>query len=254
MEAAPAEDERVVAGGGMASEKLIERWLQCMPLEREVEKQECLDAQQSLPPRELERRGLGLNRLYIASCETALFGRALLTLQLSGARPLPQTRLSPGTMVALRSAGAATSGKDLLVATVTRVTSTAVSVSLDEMPDEEELPEPITLHLLYNDVTYRRCEQAIGVLRGGRFPPKAAQLCAVLLGDAELPARPPPPRLTEHQVLNPGLNAGQLEAVASGLAAAPVCLIHGPPGAPLPRAVRAAPSTKTCTLLPQRQP
>ena len=88
--------------GLSASEKLVERWLQCMPLEREVEKQECLDAAQSLPPRELERRGLGLHKLYIASSETALFGRALLTLQLSGARPLPPTRLSSGTMVALR--------------------------------------------------------------------------------------------------------------------------------------------------------
>jgi len=147
--------------GLSASEKLVERWLQCMPLEREVEKQECLEAAQSLPPRELERRGLGLHKLYIASSETALFGRVLLTLQLSGARPLPPTRLSSGTMVALRSAGAAAaSGKTHVVATVSRVTNTAVSVALEEAPDEEDLPEPLTLHLLYNDVTYRRCEQA----------------------------------------------------------------------------------------------
>ena len=147
--------------GLSASEKLVERWLRCMPLEREVEKQECLDAAQSLPPRELERRGLGLHKLYIASSETALFGRVLLTLQLSGARPLPPTRLSSGTMVALRSAGAAAaSGKAHVVATVSRVTNTAVSVALEEAPDDEDLPEPITLHLLYNDVTYRRCEQA----------------------------------------------------------------------------------------------
>ena len=145
--------------GLSASEKLVERWLQCMPLEREVEKQECLEAAQSLPPRELERRGLGLHKLYIASSETALFGRVLLTLQLSGARPLPPTRLSSGTMVALRSAGAA-SGKTHVVATVSRVTNTAVSVALEEAPDEEDLPEPLTLHVLYNDVTYRRCEQA----------------------------------------------------------------------------------------------
>ena len=146
--------------GLSASEKLVERWLRCMPLEREVEKQECLDTAQSLPPRELERRGLGLHKLYIASSETALFGRVLLTLQLSGARPLPPTRLSSGTMVALRSAGAAASGKAHVVATVSRVTNTAVSVALEEAPDDEDLPEPLTLHLLYNDVTYRRCEQA----------------------------------------------------------------------------------------------
>jgi hypothetical protein len=146
---APAADAETVHGpsppddGLSASEKLVERWLRCLPLEREVEKQECLDAAQSLSPRELERRGLGLHKLYIASSETALFGRVLLTLQLSGARPLPPTRLSSGTMVALRSAGAAASGKaHHLVATVSRVTSTAVSVALEETPDEEELPEP----------------------------------------------------------------------------------------------------------------
>ena len=215
--------------GLSASEKLVERWLQCMPLEREVEKQECLDAAQSLPPRELERRGLGLHKLYIASSETALFGRVLLTLQLSGARPLPPTRLSSGTMVALRSAGAA-SGKTHVVATVSRVTNTAVSVALEETPDEEDLPEPLTLHLLYNDVTYRRCEQAVGLLRAGRVPAKAALLCGVLLGEAPLTPPLPPAPLEAHQVLNRGLNAGQLEAVAAGLAAAPVCLIHGPPG------------------------
>jgi len=110
---APAADAETVHvpsppdDGLSASEKLVERWLRCLPLEREVEKQECLDAAQSLSPRELERRGLGLHKLYIASSETALFGRVLLTLQLSGARPLPPTRLSSGMMVALRSAGAA---------------------------------------------------------------------------------------------------------------------------------------------------
>jgi hypothetical protein len=50
-----------------------------------------------------------------------------------------------------------------------------VSVSLEEMPDEEELPEPMTLQLLYNDVTYRRCEQAISVLRADLVPTRSAE-------------------------------------------------------------------------------
>ena len=62
------------------------------------------------------------------------------------------------------------------------------------------------------------------------MPAKAALLCGVLLGEAPLTPPLPPAPLEAHQVLNRGLNAGQLEAVAAGLAAAPVCLIHGPPG------------------------
>ena len=50
-----------------------------------------------------------------------------------------------------------------------------MSVSLEEMPDEEELPEPMTLQLLYNDVTYRRCEQAISVLRADLEPTRSAK-------------------------------------------------------------------------------
>eukprot|EP00966_Prymnesium_polylepis_P080213 1858649-Prymnesium_polylepis.1 len=56
-------------------------------------------------------------------------------------------------------------------------------------------------------------------------------LCRVLLGESGPP--PPPQRIEsipEHKLHNARLNEGQREAVAFGLGASPVALIHGPPG------------------------
>ena len=81
--------------------------------------------------------------------ETALFGRALLTLQLSGGRAIPPTRLSPGTTVALRPSDS--KPNDALPGTLTRVSETSVNVSIDELPDEP-LKEPLMLLMLHNEV------------------------------------------------------------------------------------------------------
>jgi hypothetical protein len=45
---------------------------------------------------------------------------------------------------------------------------------LVELPEEEQLAEPLTLSLLYNDVTYRRLDAALSALRTGKMPPASA--------------------------------------------------------------------------------
>ena len=70
----------------------LDGWLECLALEREAEREECNAIADTLPQRELERRGIAIHRLKIESSETVLFGRAQLTMQLSGARPLPPTK------------------------------------------------------------------------------------------------------------------------------------------------------------------
>ena len=66
----------------------------------------------------------------LVHCHHEAFGLPLFEPALSHLLCTPQ--FAP----ALRAAGA-TAGKDLLVGTVTRVTQTPVSVSLEELPDEE---------------------------------------------------------------------------------------------------------------------
>ena len=217
----------------MASAALLESTLACLALEREAERAECLELQDNLPPRELERRGLGLHRLRVCEVETALFGRVQLKLGLMGGRSLPPTRLTPGATVAIRPAGAASAASassPVLTGTLTRIGDASVGVSIDEMP-EEDLAEPITLLLLNNDVTYRRLTEALRTLADDKAPAASAPLCRALLGDcARLGSVTPTTDPPVMRWFNPSLNNGQRSAVCAALARRPVTLIHGPPG------------------------
>lgn len=199
--------------------------LECLALEREAEKDECTALHDSLPLAEQQRRGIALHRLRVSAFESALFGRTLVTLQLTGGRPLPPSKLSSGAMVGLRPAS--TSATTALVGTVTKASETAICVAFEEMPEDEQLAEPLTLALLYNDVTYRRLEQTLRLLRDDKPPASAAKLCATMLGDG---TPPPPVAVTVGAPFNAALNEGQRRAVSFALGAAPVALIHGPPG------------------------
>jgi ATP-dependent RNA/DNA helicase IGHMBP2 len=232
-----ASSDRLLAAD-MDGEARLATALECLGLERDAERLECDAVADTLSAAEQARRGLALHKLRVEAVETALFGRVMITMHLSGGRPLPQTKLSTGAMVALRpsamqAAGAATG-------TVTALRGTTISVAFEEMPEEAQLVEPLTLSLLYNDVTYRRLESAIGVLRSGdKLPADAAALCRALLSDPET-ARAAMERaaaagrdsepLPAASCFNRGLNDGQRRAVGFGLAASPVALIHGPPG------------------------
>ncbi|KAL1524177.1 hypothetical protein AB1Y20_019086 [Prymnesium parvum] len=202
--------------------------LACLALEREAERLESLALHESMGPLALQRSGLALHRLHLASIESALYGRTLLTLRLSSSRPLPPSKLTPGAMVSLRAAGApAASG---LTGTVATLRESEIRVAFDELPDDENLVEPLSLALMYNDVTYRRIEKALSLLRDEKQPRAAASLCRALRGDGP----PPPPQeatpLPPQQLFNAALNEGQREAVGFALRADPVALIHGPPG------------------------
>lgn len=230
-------DEMASADDCSFEDALLTRFHECLALERDAERAEVDALHESLPAKELERRGLALHKLRILSTETALFGRASITLQLSGARPLPATKLSPGAMVSLRPSAAAASAAS--TCTITAVRATSVTVTFEELPEEEQLAEPLTLSLLYNDVTYRRLDAALSALRTGKMPPASAPLCRALLADddaaATILARGVPlsacEPLPETQLLNKGLNEGQRLAVQFALdTARPVALIHGPPG------------------------
>ena len=217
----------------------LDGWLECLALEREAEREECNAIADTLPQRELERRGIAIHRLKIESTETVLFGRAQLTLQLSGGRPLPPTKITTGTMIALRPANAAAA--TATVGTVTALRPTSMSVSFEELPEEADLAEPLTVSLMYNDVTYRRIEAAVGTLRNdAKIPAASAALCrALLTEDANVAATAMAAAaavgqasepLPAERAINRGLNDGQRRAIGFALAASPVALIHGPPG------------------------
>ena len=218
---------------------LVERTIECLSLEREAERLECCALADTLSIAEAQRRGVALHKLRIASQETALFGRVMLTLQLPAGRPLPPTKLTSGAMVALRPASGAVAAADATVCTVTALRATSISVTFDELPEEAQLAEPLTLSLLYNDVTFRRLEAALGALRKNEAPRAASALCRALLAEEEVAtaamaaaaaAAAAAEPLPEVRAINRGLNEGQRRAIGYALVAQPIALIHGPPG------------------------
>lgn len=206
----------------------------CVKLERDAEQAETQHLHDSLSSAELQRRGVALTKLHTTAVETALFGRSMLTLQLTMARPLPPSKLTPGAQVFLRPSSAPAS--EAASGTVTSVRENAIKVSFEEMPEEEQLAEPLVLALSYNDVTYKRLEHALGALASGKPPRHAAAMCAMLLRPAaEAAAALRPPVAAEpfplERLYNRDLNEGQRIAVAFALQCPePVALIHGPPG------------------------
>ena len=120
------------------------------------------------------------------------------------------------------------------------------------------------MHLLHNEITYKRTQHALRSLKesasggagggggsaaGGRLSAASAQLCHALLGHSAVsvpPAVPPAEGSTpaegpmtplsktplSNRRLNMGrrLNEGQRLAVSRALNASPIALIHGPPG------------------------
>ena len=148
--------------------------LECLSLEREAEKQESLSLHEAMGLQALQQSGLALHRLRVASVESALFGRTLVVLQLTAKRPLPPTKLTAGAMVAMRPAAAPAASA--LTGTVTALREAEIHVAFDDLPEEEQLAEPLVLSLMYNDVTYRRLERTLTALRDDKVPSSAAVL------------------------------------------------------------------------------
>ena len=84
--------------------------------------------------------------------------------------------------MALRPAAAAAA--TAAVGTVTALRPSEICVTFEEMPEEAQLAEPLTLSLLYNDVTFRRLEAAVATLRSDAPPLASAGLVRALLSDS----------------------------------------------------------------------
>ncbi|NXD09840.1 SMBP2 protein, partial [Nothocercus nigrocapillus] len=186
--------------------------------------------QESLSPRELQRRGLCLLRLQAAGQRTGLYGRLLVTFEGRTGAPgaaLPSHTFGPGDVVGLyESAG---QGDALSTGVVTRVTATAVTVAFEESREgllSVGREGSYRLLKLANDITYKRLKKALIALSQYHSGP-ASGLIDVLFFSSE------PSTFSETRPLqlhNASLDASQREAVSFALAQRELAIIHGPPG------------------------
>ncbi|NWU23729.1 SMBP2 protein, partial [Dyaphorophyia castanea] len=186
--------------------------------------------QESVSLKELQRRGVCLLKLQVASQRTGLYGRLLVTFQprkWDSDTELPSNSFGPGDIVGLyESAG---QGEQLCTGVVTRVTLKAVTVALEEPRDGElavDHERSFRLLKLANDVTYNRLKRALTALKQYRGGP-ASDLIDVLFFASAPRAFPETKPL---EFFNASLDESQREAVSFSLAQREVAIVHGPPG------------------------
>ncbi|NXF81575.1 SMBP2 protein, partial [Sclerurus mexicanus] len=186
--------------------------------------------QESVSLKELQRRGVCLLKLQVTSQRTGLYGRLLVTFQprkWDSDTELPSNSFGPGDIVGLyESAG---QGDPLATGVVTRVTSKAVTVALEE-PREGELgldhERSFRLLKLANDVTYNRLKRALTALKQYRGGPASDLIDVLFFASAPRASSETKPL----KFFNTSLDESQREAVSFSLAQRELAIIHGPPG------------------------
>ncbi|KAI7837886.1 hypothetical protein COHA_008373 [Chlorella ohadii] len=223
------------AKGMISVEEFIARVLPLLDMERDAEVAQAEEALAAGSPERAAAKGRALLNLRLTDAEGGLLGRTLLTLVNNkagagvaggGSEPLPPHKLSPHDIVRLRPSKGDASGPPLAEGVVYRVRDSAITVAVDEVPDEG-LDVPLRLEKMANQVTYQRLRAALASLGGEGQRGLAGPLVDVLFGRRSPAFTPSPPAW---QPLNGGLDESQQRAVSLALAARDVALIHGPPG------------------------
>ncbi|XP_064423383.1 DNA-binding protein SMUBP-2 [Latimeria chalumnae] len=216
----------------MIVENFVSQNLELLKEEREAEIEETRAWQENISLKELQRRGVCLLKLHVASQRTGLFGRLLVIFQPRKYEPdatLPSNSFGPGDIVGLcDSQGSGQSSDQLATGIVTRVTQKAITVAFDESHDGLNLDResPYCLLKLANDVTYKRLKNALNSLSQYSSGP-ASNLIGVLFNYFE-----PSCSLEQRQLelYNTSLDNSQKEAVYFSLSQKELAIIHGPPG------------------------
>ncbi|XP_030416603.1 DNA-binding protein SMUBP-2 isoform X2 [Gopherus evgoodei] len=214
----------------MAVQEFMSRQLELLQEEREAEIEETRAWRESIFLKELQRRGVCLLKLQVASQRTGLYGRLLVMFQPRKYDPeaeLPCNSFGPGDIVGLyESAG---QGDPLSTGIVTRITPKSVTVAFEESRDGLlSLGQENSYRLLKlaNDVTYKRLKKALNTLNQYRSGP-ACNLIDVLFFSSDPSA---PGETKPLKFYNESLDVSQREAVSFSLAQKELAIIHGPPG------------------------
>ncbi|XP_075784448.1 DNA-binding protein SMUBP-2 [Pelodiscus sinensis] len=214
----------------MAVPRFVSRQLELLQQEREAEIAEARAWRESIFLKELQRKGVCLLKLQVASQRTGLYGRLLVTFQPRKYNPdaeLPCNSFGPGDIVGLyESAG---QGDPLSTGIVTHITPKLVTVAFEESRDgllSLDQENSYRLLKLANDVTYKRLKKALNTLNQYLSGP-ACSLIDVLFFSSEPSAPSETKPLTFY---NEALDASQREAVCFSLAQKELAIVHGPPG------------------------
>lgn len=194
-----------------------------LELESRAEAAQILERARQLSARDAEQSGNSLTDLFAQEGYAGLGGRFILTLGKRGSRPLPWTRIGPGTPVVLSQAAARASASGYR-GVVSERSESYLRVAFNEPPDEEA-GTSLRLDVAADEAARLRQRQALERARSARKD-RLAEVREVLLGERE----PEFGRERDEDPLDATLDQSQRAAVRFALAAGDVAVIHGPPG------------------------
>jgi superfamily I DNA and/or RNA helicase len=197
----------------------FDRLSRLLDLEAEAERAQAASAATE------DGEGRALTGLVIREEDAGLGGRLLLTFgKRDTSRPLPPTRLQPGSPVLLTcpNDGQPVAVRGVVIARDTNTLRVAV--------EDDEVPEGETwrVELSADEVSRRRQKSAMQAAKTAKRD-RLAELRDVLLGRRD-PEFVSVGTGSESCPTVDGLNDSQRDAVALALAAKDVAIIHGPPG------------------------
>ncbi|KAG2173383.1 hypothetical protein INT44_008735 [Umbelopsis vinacea] len=209
----------------------IDSQLDLVANERKLEVEETTRLLSACSPAQLQKRGVALVGLRIASMRTGLGGKSLLDLELAqhltDSPRLPSHKIRTGDIVGLQEYKKdKPTSQTQLSGVVSRVTDTTVTVALQGREDDE-LPQALQdrcqIVKLANNITYERMTHALNDLkRDSSNTPLQRVLFGLQAPDVE--------EMKEVKFFDDTLNDSQREAVRFALASKEIALVHGPPG------------------------
>ncbi|KAI9166943.1 DNA polymerase alpha-associated DNA helicase A [Paramyrothecium foliicola] len=196
-------------------------------------------------PTGLQRAGVAITNLVVASQRTGLGGRTVLELgpdsATSSTGELPEHGVRTGDIVLLAEQPAGSAKKREIKelerkgsrGVVTKVQRSFVAVALDEGKEDVAFSGRVWLVKLADEVTHRRMKQTMEKLQG-MSEQEYSGFIRVLFG-LSVPSPLPSdlhadPDVGKIEWFNPDLNDSQKDAIRFALASREIALIHGPPG------------------------
>ena len=246
--------------------QFVKKQLRLLEMERQAEIAEVDSLLATHSPKELERLGLCIRNLRVASVSTGMGGRRLIKLvraEREGA-PLPPTRLGPGDIVSVKTPVAASASvssssssssparsssaehqQAQLSGVVVKIREGSLTIASDADRDDgsdtliltvSEGDTGLIVTQMGNDVTYKRMKEALALISSGCAGLNRMQHAILGLAPVHGPSSAPISSPGEEKALHKAgsdrssLNAQQQDAVEFALRTEDVALIHGPPG------------------------
>eukprot|EP01022_Parablepharisma_sp_SALTPOND_P016533 TRINITY_DN244_c0_g1_i1.p1 TRINITY_DN244_c0_g1~~TRINITY_DN244_c0_g1_i1.p1 ORF type:complete len:597 (+),score=80.44 TRINITY_DN244_c0_g1_i1:1031-2821(+) len=235
-----------------ASDDFAKKQRELLKLEYQAEEQEAASNRGLYTTKELEAKGIAINKVKVVETSSGLYGKLLIYLESAKKRKvseydqlhidyskynsedeyvLPPTKLGPGDIVGIFPASEHLSAEPLLSGVIYKQSIKQIVVAVDKAAQANtgDLYEThLAVLMLPNDITYKRCLAAVEAV-GNPETTEIPFLWEVLL-ELQAPRVPLKAETAEIIPYNLHLNDSQISAIQKALMATDLYLIHGPPG------------------------